>query len=290
MPIGLPIQEILTGLSIGSQLFLVALGLSLIFGVLGVLNFAHGAFYMVGAYVTASIVQGVVGNFWIAALGGALVVAVMGALIEIGLIRRIYDRDELDQLILTFALVLVISDLTRTIWGSGTQTVGTPPSLSAAVPVLGVRFPAYRLFVIAVALVAMAAFWYVLKRTYFGQLVRATSSDRDMAALLGVDVPRLYTGVFVVGSFLAGIGGALTTSMQSFTPALGDQVIINAFVVVVIGGLGSFTGAFVGAMLIGLFQSFGVLVATGVDQLLPFLAMIVVLIVRPEGLFGGEEV
>lgn len=290
MAIGLPIQEILTGLSIGSRLFLVALGLSLIFGVLGVLNFAHGAFYMVGAYVTASIVQSVVGNFWLAAVGGALAVALMGGLIEMGLIRRIYERDELDQLILTFALVLVISDLTRTIWGSGTKAVSTPPALSSSVPILGVSFPAYRLFVIGVALVAMGAFWYVLKRTYFGQLVRATSSDRDMAALLGVDVPKLYTGVFVVGSFLAGIGGALTAPMQSFTPALGDQVIINAFVVVVIGGLGSFTGAFVGAMLIGLFQSFGVLIATGVDQLLPFLAMILVLVFRPEGLFGGEEV
>lgn len=289
MTAGLPIQEILTGLSIGSRLFLVALGLSLIFGVLGVLNFAHGAFYMVGAYATASIVGAVGGNFWVAAVGAALTVGLLGAVVEFGLIRRIYDRDELDQLILTFALVLIISDLTRTIWGSGTQTVETPAAFAGNVPVLGVSFPAYRLFVIVVAFLAMGVFWYVLTRTYVGQLVRATSSDRDMAALLGVDVPRLYTGVFAVGSVLAGLGGALTTPIQSFTPALGDQVIINAFVVVVIGGLGSFTGAFVGAMLIGLFQSFGVLVATGVNQLLPFLAMILVLIFRPEGLFGGEE-
>ena len=289
MVVGLPIQEILTGLSIGSRLFLVALGLSLIFGVLGVLNFAHGALYMVGAYVTASLIGSVGGNFWLAAIGAAIAVGAIGAVVEMGLIRRVYDRDELDQLILTFALVLVISDLTRTVWGSGTQTVETPSVLAGSVTILGVDFPAYRLFVIVVAFLAMGAFWYVLKRTYFGQLVRATSSDRDMAALLGVNVPRLYTGVFAVGSFLAGLGGALTTPMQSFTPALGDQVIINAFVIVVIGGLGSFTGAFVGAMLIGLFQSFGVLIATGVNQLLPFLAMILVLMVRPEGLFGGER-
>ena len=289
MAVGLPIQEILTGLSIGSQLFLIALGLSLIFGVLGVLNFAHGALYMIGAYVTASLIGSVGGNFWFAAIGAAVVVAAIGAAVEIGFVRRVYDRDELDQLILTFALVLIISDLTRIVWGSGTQTVETPPVLAGRVPVLGVDFPAYRLFVIVVSFLAMGIFWYVLKRTYFGQIVRATSSDRDMAALLGVNVPRLYTAVFAVGSFLAGLGGALTAPIQSFTPALGDQVIINAFVIVVVGGLGSFTGAFVGAMLIGLFQSFGVLIATGVNQLLPFLAMILVLMFRPEGLFGGER-
>lgn len=289
MAVGLPIQEILTGLSIGSQLFLIALGLSLIFGVLGVLNFAHGALYMIGAYVTASLIGSVGGNFWFAAIGAAVVVAAIGAAVEIGFVRRVYDRDELDQLILTFALVLIISDLTRIVWGSGTQTVETPPVLAGRVPVLGVDFPAYRLFVIVVSFLAMGIFWYVLKRTYFGQIVRATSSDRDMAALLGVNVPRLYTAVFAVGSFLAGLGGALTAPIQSFTPALGDQVIINAFVIVVVGGLGSFTGAFVGAMLIGLFQSFGVLIATGVNQLLPFLAMILVLMFRPEGLFGGKR-
>lgn len=289
MAVGLPIQEILTGLSIGSQLFLIALGLSLIFGVLGVLNFAHGALYMIGAYVTASLIGSVGGNFWFAAIGAAVVVAAIGAAVEIGFVRRVYDRDELDQLILTFALVLIISDLTRIVWGSGTQTVETPPVLAGMVPVLGVDFPAYRLFVIVVSFLAMGIFWYVLKRTYFGQIVRATSSDRDMAALLGVNVPRLYTAVFAVGSFLAGLGGALTAPIQSFTPALGDQVIINAFVIVVVGGLGSFTGAFVGAMLIGLFQSFGVLIATGVNQLLPFLAMILVLMFRPEGLFGGKR-
>ena len=289
MAVGLPIQEILTGLSIGSQLFLIALGLSLIFGVLGVLNFAHGALYMIGAYVTASLIGSVGGNFWFAAIGAAVVVAAIGAAVEIGFVRRVYDRDELDQLILTFALVLIISDLTRIVWGSGTQTVETPPVLAGRVPVLGVDFPTYRLFVIVVSFLAMGIFWYVLKRTYFGQIVRATSSDRDMAALLGVNVPRLYTAVFAVGSFLAGLGGALTAPIQSFTPALGDQVIINAFVIVVVGGLGSFTGAFVGAMLIGLFQSFGVLIATGVNQLLPFLAMILVLMFRPEGLFGGKR-
>lgn len=285
---GLPIQEILTGLSLGSRYFLVALGLSLIFGVLGVLNFAHGALYMLGAYFSLSIVQHVIDNFWVALIVSALVVGLVGAVIEMGFIRRVYDRDVLDQLILTFALVLIIADLTRTFWGSGSQTVETPPSLATNVELFGFSYPSYRLFVIVTGFVAMGVFWYAIQRTYLGQLVRATSSDRDMASLLGVNVPRLYTGVFLVGSALAGIGGALTAPMQAFTPALGDQVIIMAFVVVVIGGLGSFVGAFVGAMFIGLLQSFGVLVASGVGQLLPFLAMILVLIFRPEGIFGGD--
>lgn len=285
----LPVQEILTGLSIGSRYFLIALGLSLIFGVLGILNFAHGVLYMLGSYILLTVGQSITGNFWIALVITTISIGLIGAAIEVGIIRRVYDRSELDHLIVTFALVLIITDLTRTIWGSSTQTIRTPSILATNVDLLGVNYPAYRLFVVAVGFVAMGLFWYVVQRTYFGQLVRATASDRDMAAMLGVNVPRLYTGVFAVGCVLAGLGGGITAPLQAFTPALGEQVIINAFVVVVIGGLGSFVGAFVGAMLIGLLESFGVFVATGVGQLLPFLAMIVVLILRPKGLFGGGD-
>lgn len=287
--VGIPVQEILTGLSIGSRYFLIALGLSLIFGVLGILNFAHGVLYMLGAYVLLTVSQSITGNFWVGLVIAALVVGLIGTVIEMGIIRRVYDRSVLDHLIVTFALVLIISDLTRTIWGSSSQTVRTPSSLAMNVDLLGLSYPAYRLFVIVVGFVAMGIFWYAVQRTYLGQLVRATASDRDMAAMLGVNVPRLYTGVFFIGSFLAGIGGGLTAPLQAFTPALGEQVIISAFIVVVIGGLGSFVGAFVGAIFIGLLQSFGVLIASGIGQLLPFLAMILVLIFRPEGIFGGEE-
>lgn len=286
---GLPIIEILTGLSIGSRLFLVALGLSLIFGVLGVLNFAHGALYMVGAYVTISLTQSVIGNFWVAAVVGGLVVGLVGLALEMGFIRRVYDRDELDQLILTFAFVLIISDLTRTIWGSSSYIVAPPSLLDRTIPIGDGQFLLYRLFVIVFGFVAMVVFWYVLQRTHIGRLIRATSSDRQMAQLLGTNVSRLYTGVFVLGSIIAGIGGALAAPLQAVTPALGDQVIISAFIVVVIGGLGSFVGAFVGAMFIGLVESFGTLWIRGADLLLPFLVMIAVLILRPEGLFGGDQ-
>ncbi|RBI62109.1 branched-chain amino acid ABC transporter permease [halophilic archaeon] len=284
----LPVRGILTGLSLGSRLFLLALGLSLIFGVLDVLNFAHGALYMVGAYVTISAATSVLDNFWVAVLAATLAVGVLGAVIEMGIIRRVYDRGQLDQLILTFALVLIISDLTRTIWGAGSYTMAQPELLRFNVSVGGSPYPAYRLFIIVAGFVAMAAFWYVLQRTYVGQLVRATSNDRDMAAMLGVDVPRLYTAVFFVGSALAGMGGALAAPLQAVTPGMGDQVIIDAFVVVVIGGLGSFVGAFVGAMILGLLRSTGVLVVSGAGLFLPFVAMILVLIFKPQGLFGGE--
>lgn len=285
------VAELIVGLSIGSRLFLIAVGLSLIFGVLNVLNFAHGALYMVGAYVAISVVTSVVQNFWVGVLAAGLVVGVVGALIEMGFIRRLYGRaeSELDQLILTFAFVLIIHELTKLVWGTDPVRTATPSMLDFTVSVGPDSFLAYRLFVIAASVIVMGVLWLFVERTYYGHLVRATSSDRDMAAMLGVDVPRLYTGVFFLGSVLAGIGGGLAAPLQAVTPGLGDQVIIDAFVVVVIGGLGSLSGAFAGAMIIGLLQSFGVQFISGGDLALPFIAMILVLVLRPHGLFGEVE-
>ncbi|XVH30280.1 branched-chain amino acid ABC transporter permease [Haloferacaceae archaeon DSL9] len=285
------VADVLVGLSIGSRLFLIAVGLSLIFGVLNVLNFAHGVFYMVGAYVAISVAGSVVGNFWLAIVVSGLAVGAIGAAVEMGFIRRLYDRadGELDQLILTFAFVLIIHDAVRLVWGGDSYSLATPALFDFRMSVLGESFLAYRLFVILASVIIMLVLWTFLQRTYYGHLIRATSSDREMASMLGVDVSRLYTGVFFLGSMLAGIGGALAAPLQAVTPGLGDQVIIDAFVVVVIGGLGSLGGAFAGAMIIGLLQSFGVSFISGGDLALPFIAMILVLIFRPEGLFGGVE-
>jgi branched-subunit amino acid ABC-type transport system permease component len=284
------VDQVITGLSIGSRLFLVAIGLSLIFGVLDVLNFAHGVLYAIGAYVAIVVVNSTVGNFWIGVVLAAVVVALIGVFIEAGFIRRIYDRDHLDQLLLTFAFVLILEDVIRFVFGSGTRVVN-PPALLRFDIALGAGFsiPSYRAFVIIMSLVVMGALFAVLRTTNIGRIVRATASDRDMARLLGINVPRLYTGVFLVGAALAGIGGALAAPQQAVTPGLGNQVIINAFVVVVIGGLGSFTGAFVGAYLIGLMIALGSLVIAGAGQLFPFVAMILVLLLKPQGLFGGVE-
>lgn len=284
-------DQIITGISIGSRLFLVAVGLSLIFGVLDVLNFTHGVLYMLGAYVTIVAVESAVGSFVLGLVAAIVVVAVVGGVLEAVFIRRLYGRDEevLDQLLLTFAFVLIITDGVRAIFGSQSRLMAAPAALSGSVPLgAGFAIPTYRAFVIVMALLVLAGILAVLRYTNVGRIVRATSSDREMARLLGIDVPKLYTGVFVVGAALAGLGGALAAPLQSVSPALGDQVVVDAFVVVVIGGLGSFTGAFVGAMIIGLLIALGSGFA-GAGVLFPFLAMIVVLVWRPTGLFGGAE-
>jgi len=282
-------DQIITGISIGSRLFLVAVGLSLIFGVLDVLNFTHGVLYMIGAYVGITVVEGVIGNFWLGVVAAALLVGVVGAVIEAGLIRRIYDHEPLDQLLLTFALVLILTDGIRYVFGAGSHVIDPPPLLQGTIHFSSsLSIPTYRGFVILVSVLVLGALFAVLKLTNVGRLVRATASDRDMARLLGIDVPKLYTGVFFVGAALAGIAGVLAAPLQSVTPQLGNQVIINAFVVVVIGGLGSFTGAFAGAYIIGLLIALGSLVAAGAGQLFPFLAMIAVLAIKPTGLFGEE--
>jgi branched-subunit amino acid ABC-type transport system permease component len=288
--VGLVGDQIITGLSIGSRLFLIAIGLSLIFGVLDVLNFAHGSLYMIGAYAAIVAVQNAVGNFWVGVLVAGLVVGLVGVVLEAGFIRRVYDRDHLDQLLLTFAFVLILTDVVRTIFGSGSNVINPPVLLQFTIDFTdGLAIPAYRAFVIVASVAALGLLFLVLRTTNIGRVVRATSSDREMASLLGINVPQLYTGVFFVGSVLAGIGGAFAAPLQAVTPELGNQVIINAFIVVVIGGLGSFTGAFVGAYVIGLLIALGSLVVAGAGQLLPFVAMILVLVFKPQGLFGGAE-
>jgi len=287
---GLLIDQIITGLSIGSTLFLIAVGLSLIFGVLGVLNFAHGALYMIGAYVVIVAINNSWGGFWVGLVAAMLVVGILGALLESVFIRRVYEREELDQLLLTFAFVLIITDVVRFVFGSGSKVVD-PPELLRFDLVLasGVSIPGYRAFVILASVVVMGGILLALRTTNFGRLVRATSSDRDMALLLGIDVPNLYTAVFFIGAALAGLGGGFVAPLQSITPSLGNSVIIEAFVVVVIGGLGSFTGAFIGAYLIGLMISVGSIYVAGAGQLLPFLVLIAVLLLKPSGLVGGVE-
>jgi branched-subunit amino acid ABC-type transport system permease component len=288
---GLLFDQIITGISIGSRLFLVAVGLSLIFGVLDVLNFTHGVLFAIGAYVAAVVIENSLGNFWIGIVAAIVVVAVIGGVLEVVFIRRLYGREEevLDQLLLTFALVLILTDSIRIIFGSQPKLISQPEVFAGNIRfTAGLAIPTYRAFVIVVAVAVLAGLQAVLRFTNIGRVIRATTSDRDMARLLGVNVPQLYTLVFIVGAGLAGLGGALAAPLQSVSPALGNQVIINAFVVVVIGGLGSFTGAFIGAMIIGLLIAIFSGVA-GAGVLFPFLAMIVVLILKPTGLLGGVE-
>ena len=270
-------------------LFLIAAGLSLIFGVLRVLNFAHGTFYMLGAYATFQLVQwlGVSGGrFWLTALGGALFVAALGGLVERLLFRHLYGKEELYQLLFTYALALILGDAAKMLWGTQQKSVSRPPELSSAFQVFGATIPTYNLFIILLGPAIALAFWLVLQRTRVGRYIRAAALDRETLGALGVNVDALYTGVFVLASFLGGLGGALISPMRATTPGMDTEIIVEAFVVVVIGGLGSFWGTFFGALIYGQVLSFGILFFPRFSIFAVFALMAAVLIVRPWGLLG----
>jgi branched-chain amino acid transport system permease protein len=279
----------LSGLTAAMFLFLIASGLSLIFGVLRVLNFAHGSFYMVGAYLAYQIVQWVgtgPGRFWWAALGAAVGIAILGGLVERLLLRHLYGKEELYQLLFTYALVLVLSDVAKVIWGTQQLSVSRPPGLAGAFRLFGATIPYYNLFILLLGPAIALVFWLILTRTRAGRLIRAAALDREMLGALGVDVTRLYTAVFVIGSFLAGLGGALVTPVKTIVPGMDVEIIVEAFIVVVIGGLGSFWGTFLGALIYGQVLSFGILIFPRFSIFSVFALMAVVLILRPWGLLG----
>lgn len=252
----------LSGLTAAMFLFLIASGLSLIFGVLRVLNFAHGTFYMLGAYGAYQIVQWIgaeSGMFWVAVLGAALAVAVLGGVVERLLLRHLYDREELYQLLFTYALVLVLSDAAKIIWGTQQKGVTRPAELTGSVSLFGATIPYYNLFILALGFAVAIGFWVILQRTRVGRLIRAAALDRETLGALGVNVSALYTGVFVLGSFLGGLGGALVAPVRTIVPGMDTEIIVEAFVVVVIGGLGSFWGTLLGALIYGQVLSFGIL-------------------------------
>ena len=294
--------QLLNGLAGASTLFLVAVGLSLIFGVTRIVNFAHGSFYMLGIYVAYTLVErlgGVLG-FWPALLIAPLVVAALGAVVEMALLRRIYRAPELFQLLATFALVLVIKDAALWIWGPEELFGPRAPGLQGAVPLLGRRFPAYDLFLIAVGPVVLALLWLLLHRTRWGTLVRAATQDREMVGALGVNQAWLFTAVFALGALLAGLGGALQLPREPASLEMDLNTIGAAFVVVVVGGMGSIPGAFVAALLIAQLKAvciwLGVVEVAGFSIAFPrltlvveFLVMAAVLVWRPWGLLGRPQ-
>ncbi|MCI0547126.1 MAG: branched-chain amino acid ABC transporter permease [Candidatus Rokubacteria bacterium] len=279
----------LSGLTTAMFLFLIASGLSLIFGVLRVLNFAHGSFYMLGAYAAYQFVQWFgtgPGRFWWAAIGAALAVALLGGLVERFLFRHLYGKEELYQLLFTYALVLILSDAAKLLWGTQQLSVSRPPGLTGAVTVFGATIPYYNLFILALGPTIALAFWVVLHRSRAGRLIRAAALDRETLGALGVNVNRLYTAVFMIGSFLGGLGGALVTPVKTIVPGMDTEMIVDAFIVVVIGGLGSFWGTFLGALVYGQVLSFGILFIPRFSIFAVFALMAAVLIIRPWGLLG----
>jgi branched-subunit amino acid ABC-type transport system permease component len=244
---------------------------------------------MLGAYLAWQVVQWLTpmaGSFWPAALAAALGVAVLGGVVERVLLRHLYGREELYQLLLTYALVLILGDAAKAVWGTRQLSVSRPPILSGGIEVLGTTLPIYNLFVMLIGPAIAVAVWLLLTRTAAGRMVRAAALDREMLGALGANVGAIYTGMFVVSSFLAGLSGALVTPIQSIVPGMDVEIIVEAFIVVVIGGLGSFWGTFWGSVLYGQVLSFGILVFPGFSLFSVFALMAVILIVRPWGLFG----
>ena len=250
--------QALNGLASASALFLVASGLTIIFGVTRVVNFAHGSLYMLGAYVALSIVTRLPRDpwlFWAGMLAAAVAVGLIGALIEIVILRRIYRAPELFQLLATFGVVLIVQDATLAIWGPEDIAGPRAPGLRGAVEILGSRFPLYELVLIAIGPAMLGLIWLLFRRTRWGTLVRAATQDREMVAALGVDQKWLFTSVFLLGAALAAFGGALQIPRESANLRMDLQMIADVFVVTVVGGMGSVPGAFLAALLIGELQA-----------------------------------
>lgn len=281
--------QFLVGLANAMFLFLIASGLSLIFGVSRILNFAHGSFYMLSAYLAYTVIAWLSpspGAFWVALVVAPAVMAALGGLVEILLLRRIYQAPELYQLVLTFGLALIAGDAVRYFWGTTNKTISAPPLLAGSISVLGQPLPLYYLLVIAFGPLAALGLWWILYRTRWGILVRAATEDREMVAALGMDHSWLFTMVFVFGTWLAALSGALVTPLVALTPGMDTTVIVEAFAVVVVGGMGSFGGSLLASLLIGELSSFGILVLPRISLVLVFALMAVVLILRPWGLLG----
>ncbi|MEK0163597.1 MULTISPECIES: branched-chain amino acid ABC transporter permease [unclassified Phaeobacter] len=306
MSLILILEQILNGLQFGVMLFLMAAGLTLVFGVMGLINLAHGALYMVGAFA-AAIVAGWTGSFVLALVASLAAAAAAGALVELLVIRKLYDRDHLDQVLATFALILIFSEGTRWVFGSFPLFLDVPSYLSGPVTLPGgIQYPLYRLTIILIGLVVAAGLFWLIARTRIGIQIRAGENDREMIAALGVDISKLYTLVFALGAALAGLAGALVGAIQSVQVGMGEPVLILAFVVIVIGGIGSIKGALVGALLVGLTdtlggvflpQFFGLFmepasatsIGASLASMLIYILMAAILLVRPSGLYGGQH-
>ncbi|MGI9520645.1 MAG: ABC transporter permease [Hyphomicrobiaceae bacterium] len=288
---GLLIAQLLAGLANAAALFLVASGLSLIFGVTRIVNFAHGSFYMLGAYVGYSLLQHLTGplGFWLATVLAGVIVGVVGVFVEISVLRRVYRAPELFQLVATFGVVLVIQDLALLIWGAEDLLGPRAPGLTGVIFVLGEPIPLYDIALIAITPLVLVALWYFIARTRTGTLIRAATQDREMVGALGVNQAWLFTGVFFLGSMLAGLGGALQLPKGGADLLMDFNILAAVFVVVVIGGMGSIPGALIAAVLISVLNVFGVRFLPQSTLVLMFVVMAIVLMVRPYGLLGREE-
>ena len=295
MDLSFVVIQALSGLANASALFVIASGLTIVFGVTRIINFAHGSLYMLGAYLAVTIVPWLLEFdrsptlFFVGVLLSATIVGLLGVVMEVLLLRRIYKVPELFQLLATFGVVLIVQDIVLKLWGPVDLPGPRAPGLRHGVEILGQRFPAYELFLIFVGPVVLGLLTLVMQKTRFGILIRAATQDREMLGALGVNQALLFTGTLFLGAFLAGLGGALQIPRLPANSQMDILIITEAFVVTVIGGMGSVPGAFVAALIIGLMQAFGILIFPKITLVLVFLLMAVVLVIKPWGLFGKPD-
>jgi len=282
--------QLLNAIQYGMVLFLVASGLTLVFGILGVINLAHGAFYMLGAYL-AYWIAAYTGSFWIAVVAGVAIAFVVGLLLENVFIRRLYGRDHLAQVLLSFGLILVIDEVRQLLFGKDVHSVLPPEGLRGAIQLTdNLSYPVYRLAICAFCLVAAAIIFLVITRTKIGMIVRAGAENREMTRTLGINFDTVNRYVFAVGIALAALGGIVVAPISTVYPGMGDSMLILSFVVVVLGGIGSVGGAAIGALLIGLTDTFGKVFFPSVSSVLIYVLMAAVLLWRPNGILGRREV
>jgi branched-subunit amino acid ABC-type transport system permease component len=276
----------LVGLSLAMYLWLISAGLTIIFGVLRIVNFAHGSLFMVGAYLAYTFYGQLGLPFALAILLSLAGTGLLGFVMERGFLRRLYGVDEAYQLLLTFGFILILDDAVKIIWGGVFRIPPMPAFLDGAWTVVGRPFPVYNVFVIAMGLCVAIVLWLTFEKTWWGRIVRATAADREMASAIGINVPRVFSGVFIVGSMLAALGGAIGTPVRVAAPGIGAAMIIQAFIITVIGGLGNLKGAFVSSLIVGVLSAYGTLFFPVFELFFIFVIMAIVLLVRPQGLFA----
>ena len=285
------VNQFISGATYGLVLFMVALGLALIFGVMSIVNLAHGSLYMLGAffgYFIWSALRDMQYSFWLSVLLAGLGVAAGGLILEY-LLRPFYRRGHTDQILFTYAFMYIIADLVKMFWGGRYYTLPRPPGLEGSLTIAGIILPTYNLFIIGVSLSIAALLWFLLARTKLGKIIRAAVFDREMVGILGIRLPWLFALVFGIGAFVAGAVGLLAAPMGSIGVGMDVEIIVPVFVVCIIGGMGSFLGALIASLIIGEVYAFGILVLPQMAMAFMFVVVIVILIIRPEGLFGKSQ-
>ena len=273
------------GIVYGMLLFLVTSGLTLVFGMMGVLNIAHAAFYMVGAYFAYTLVAWT-GNFWICLILAPIGVGLIGAFVERVLLRKVHALGHAPELMLTFGIFYILAEVVKWIWGTYPLSISPPSILAGSIPFAGAIYPTYRLFILLISAIVLLILAFIMQKTRIGITVRAAVFDNEMVDILGINVQAVFLGVFCIGSALAGLAGVVAAPFLTTYPGMGLEILIDAFVVIVIGGFGSVWGALLAALMIGELQSFGIMFIPELALVFQFLLMAIVLVLRPQGLFG----